>query len=855
MRTAPNILSNDDVTVAEIDAVDELMVSTLREYLHSRGCTVIVNGRSVKDPLYHIIVGDKNFVEEILGRRNTNEIRTLALVYNTDEDEMQDMLQRSLVKVACIDPNNLSSRELSHIFSFFFTSDKKLLDVRQNPHSHKSVHTAIPQSFSPGEEIKEQPMQKEDSPNTLLPQSDKDRVSSILNEVFGTDTALAKTIKKKKPVKKSATHSRYFYWVIAGIALPFFLYIFAVFTTTGSLGLAMYLFIKGDATAAARVTQTGRLTKNIAAAILQIGSWPAGALGAQHPVRYQERILTVLDLFLDVQKRSTHVVRLGYEFSRQAFGGDGSSISDSTPVSVIVNELSNELAVIESDLGEAATHIIRLFAFQSFPFSHARVQSGMTLVITKLETLRQEVGYVADLVRLYMQIGGFGRQKTYLILFQNSMELRPAGGFIGSIGLALFSDGKLNNLEIQDVYTLDGQLKGHVDPPSPVASILGQEHWYLRDSNWNSDFTQSGKTALWFYEKESGKKVDGVIAVSTPLIIDLLRITGPIELSDYNDRITADNFYGKALYYTEENFFPGSTQKKDFLGTLSASLMNRLIRSSQKAPLDVGRALIAGFKRRDIMLYSPDSELQMLIDAYGWAGRVPSKSVCLSESIVKGSTCLFDFLSVVEANLGVNKANYFVKRQGLLQMYIGNDGQVASTTTLYFHNGSLDASSKGGGDYVTYLRMLAPEDTEIVSVVLDGVQISIASSEDPVTIPIPYAQFLPKDSETGGVGVAFKVPAGGDSKLEVRLRRQKTLTFTGDSFYEFLLQKQPGAGSIDFKTLVIYPIQWNINQYTQTANRNEQALLGRQSFLAKEGSLEYNIHSIGDARIRLQFIR
>ena len=67
--------------------------------------------------------------------------------------------------------------------------------------------------------------------------------------------------------------------------------------------------------------------------------------------------------------------------------------------------------------------------------------------------------------------------------------------------------------QIQDVHVVDGQLKGHVDPPTPIKELLEQEHWYLRDSNWNPDFTISGEKAAWFYEKETGLKVDGVIAV------------------------------------------------------------------------------------------------------------------------------------------------------------------------------------------------------------------------------------------------------------------------------------------------------------------------------------------------------
>ena len=67
------------------------------------------------------------------------------------------------------------------------------------------------------------------------------------------------------------------------------------------------------------------------------------------------------------------------------------------------------------------------------------------------------------------------------------------------------------------MYALDGQLKGHVDPPAPMRDLLGQEHWYLRDSNWDPDFKESAARAAWFYEKEGGVPVDGVIAINVPV--------------------------------------------------------------------------------------------------------------------------------------------------------------------------------------------------------------------------------------------------------------------------------------------------------------------------------------------------
>lgn len=47
----------------------------------------------------------------------------------------------------------------------------------------------------------------------------------------------------------------------------------------------------------------------------------------------------------------------------------------------------------------------------------------------------------------------------------------------------------LPQLQILDIYTPDGQLAGHVEPPAPIQKAFQNGEWRLRDSNWDPDFT------------------------------------------------------------------------------------------------------------------------------------------------------------------------------------------------------------------------------------------------------------------------------------------------------------------------------------------------------------------------------
>jgi len=107
---------------------------------------------------------------------------------------------------------------------------------------------------------------------------------------------------------------------------------------------------------------------------------------------------------------------------------------------------------------------------------------------------------------------GQDTNKNYLILFENNMELRPTGGFIGHTVLQNFGGGKLNGLDINDIYSADGQLKGHGEPPAPIKNYLGEANWWFRDSNWDPDFPTSAERAEWFLNKEMDQNFDGVIS-------------------------------------------------------------------------------------------------------------------------------------------------------------------------------------------------------------------------------------------------------------------------------------------------------------------------------------------------------
>ncbi len=379
-------------------------------------------------------------------------------------------------------------------------------------------------------------------------------------------------------------------------------------------------------------------------------------------------------------------------------------------------------------------------------------------------------------IELLPELIGLDKKQTYLVLFQNSSELRPTGGFIGSYGILTFNEGQLTDFEVHDVYVADGQLKGHVEPPEDLKKYLGEAGWYLRDSNWDIDFPSSAIKASWFFEKETGRSVDGVLGINLFLAQKVLQATGEIQLPDYQEKINADNFFDRAEYYSEINFFPGSTQKQDFLGGVARVLFEKLKESDQKTLFTLAKNVYPGLIAKDFLIWLDNPKATAIIQELGWDGGIKNVN-CLKEE-----GCFVDYLLISEANVGINKANYFLKRSLSHQIRVQDDGLVESTLQLDYRNDS-QSEAFPAGRYKSYLRIYAPLEAELVSV----------NIKNPSSGEIQEVEEIERmeEHERQIFGFLVEVPIQESRSLEVVYRLKEKLGKKVNR-YLFFLQKQPG---------------------------------------------------------------
>jgi hypothetical protein len=419
-------------------------------------------------------------------------------------------------------------------------------------------------------------------------------------------------------------------------------------------------------------------------------------------------------------------------------------------------------------------------------------------------------------------------RQTYLVLFQNNMELRPSGGFIGSFGLLTLESGKLLDFEIHDVYFADGQLKGHVEPPAKLKELIGQAGWYLRDSNWSPDFPTSARRAIWFLDKEIGRKVDGVVAVDLFLLERVLRATGEIYLPDYNEKINADNFFEKAEYHSEAGFFPGSTQKQDFLGKVADALFEQLKSTDPKNLSQLGFAFYQSLEEKDIIIYLEDDRLADFITKFNWDGGIKGAKCNLP---VGGEKCFQDYLYNNEANVGINKANYFLHREIEQAIAIGQDGRIKSRLTINYENQS-PHDVFPAGNYRNYLRLLLPPESQITQVrILDPNKPKEEVKVEKIDREADYQREI--------FGFLVEVPVKEKRKVEIEYQLSEEKKFEPGNFL-FLIQKQPGARNDQYYLSINYPSNLFLTE-------------ARPQALTREGLVIYNTNLSKDSVFELVF--
>ena len=378
---------------------------------------------------------------------------------------------------------------------------------------------------------------------------------------------------------------------------------------------------------------------------------------------------------------------------------------------------------------------------------------------------------------------GVDGERTYLIIFQNDKELRPTGGFITAYSIANVISGKFEPTVSDDIYNLDNAYTPTIPAPQPIIDYIKfpyslSPNLRLRDMNWSPDFSESMDLFSKEIEKVGIQDIDGIIAVDTQVVVNLLEVIGPIVVPGYgtfsNEIIPECNC--PQVIYELESFAdiegpivwsenepgkivfapPNYDNRKKIIGPLMNSMLSSALgQSNEKIP-----ALFeAGFKsliEKHVLFYLNNEVAQKAVEDFGIGGTIKDFDG--------------DYLHINDSNLGGRKSNLYVTQEVLQEVDVDKDGNVVKTLILTYknpekHDGWLNSVLPN------WVRIYVPKGSTLISA--EGLE----KKEE------PYEEL----GKTVFAGF-FELRPQGVARVVVKYK----LPFQVDNRYSLFIQKQPG---------------------------------------------------------------
>ncbi|MBI5613816.1 DUF4012 domain-containing protein [Candidatus Gottesmanbacteria bacterium] len=390
-------------------------------------------------------------------------------------------------------------------------------------------------------------------------------------------------------------------------------------------------------------------------------------------------------------------------------------------------------------------------------------------------------------------------EKRYLVLFQNDKELRPTGGFLTAYAQFRLVHGKMILEKADDIYKLDASLKKEFKAPREILTFhKGVYTLHIRDSNLSPDFKLSMQQFEEMYNTASGKeKIDGIWAVDTHVLVEALKILGPMYLS--GKEFSADNDKRcdcpKAVYELEDY----STRpvgyvredRKDVIGILLRDLLQKALGVSPSQYWGrLFQMLFSEINQKHVLAYFKDSAVQKSVESFNLAGRIMTSTE--SAALLKYQEGTWDYLHVNNSNMAGAKSNLFVSEKITKDTTVESNGALTTRLTVEYKNpfkGS-DCGLESGGLCLNaplrnWVRVYVPRGSKLVE--SKGTQ----SPKDGKPVLMDTYDSLDKTVFEG----FLVVNPLGTARLDVTYTSTVKDSVNG---YKLLIQKQPGTDKQEY---------------------------------------------------------
>lgn len=282
------------------------------------------------------------------------------------------------------------------------------------------------------------------------------------------------------------------------------------------------------------------------------------------------------------------------------------------------------------------------------PTDSLKQQRDSALRVLELGT--QYVDVFLEDFQNFVNILWHEHRRRYLIVFQNSDEIRPTGWFMWSMALVEMFKWQIKLFQKKDVYAIEWDLKSAEYDRLPAPKWLSEltDTFGLRDANYFINLEDSSR-AIKFFTDNANIQIDGIIYINQNILIKLLELTGPVYFKDIDQEVNSENFS-----YVMSLLVESKISKQWTLWTPKQVLFDFIEIFTQKLIQDGKyfeylQILTHEAKSRDIMMWSFNPEENNFLWDLWINGNINYESS-------------LDFMYPVYTSLSGNKSDRYIQR-------------------------------------------------------------------------------------------------------------------------------------------------------------------------------------------------
>jgi len=285
------------------------------------------------------------------------------------------------------------------------------------------------------------------------------------------------------------------------------------------------------------------------------------------------------------------------------------------------DEMDGKISNLASRIDELLPRMDGILGLIDKEGKFAKYKDTMTGLSTQYNELK-------EYLPVFKTILGNGENRFYLLVAQNSSEIRALGGFPGSIGTIQIQDGFLKVGDFQSVYKV---LPYYTPTTAGVTETEVElfDNWMKlpRDAVYDPDFSRAGYIWALSYGNMNQKHVDGVVSLAPTIIQDLLSICGEVTLSD-GTVLNGDNATRVLQYDLYFKYFSkgmSDSQSNDIADALFAETAKKTMdlfesNFNVKEAKNYFSIFSKGAKNRSIMLWMADEQEEAFMIESGCSG-------------------------------------------------------------------------------------------------------------------------------------------------------------------------------------------------------------------------------------------